>query len=167
MIAEYDPRSESAVNVHHAHRTYLMKHLDLPKGWVVWIGSFERNEWTPEWVGRPILLLSETAFANRGGREVTYFSVNSITQVVGKLFIVVIHAPLQGGFDRWHFSPPEGGTLFRIGRQPPPALNGPTAPSAIKTPTTPHRLLLGSSTPMRKRERVLGQRSEPRARFSS
>jgi hypothetical protein len=114
MIAEYDPRSETKVSVHHAHRTYLMKHLAAPKGWAVWIGSFERREWPPEWVGRHLLLLSENAFAKSGGREVTHFNVSSTTQVVGKLFIIVIHAPLEGGIDRWRFSPPEGGTLFRI-----------------------------------------------------
>jgi hypothetical protein len=45
---------------------------------------------------------------------VTYFNGNSTTQVIKKLFIHVIHSPMPNLVERWGFSLPHGGTLFRI-----------------------------------------------------
>jgi hypothetical protein len=116
MVSEYDTlRKDMPAIVHHAQRKYLMRHSLPPKrGWGVWIGDFERKDWIPEWVSRPLLLLPENVAARRSSRKATYFNSNSITQVVGKLLIVVIHSPMPDLVPRWRFITPEGGTLFRI-----------------------------------------------------
>ena len=90
------------------------RHLPPQRGWGVWIGHYERKNWKPEWISQPLLLLSEEGLEKRSSREATYFNSNTTTQVIGKLFIQVIHCPMRFGVERWRFATPNGGTLFRI-----------------------------------------------------
>jgi hypothetical protein len=113
VVAEYDAQSQ--VKIHHTHRTYLMIHKKPPiRGWAVWIGHYERNNWTPEWVSHPMLLVPKHLADKRSHYKATYFNANSTTQVVGKLFIHVIHGPMALPIERWRFGIPHRGALFRI-----------------------------------------------------
>jgi hypothetical protein len=116
MVSEFDTqRKGKPCLVHHKHKKYLMEHSRAPlKGWGVWIGHFERKEWIPEWISRPMLLLPDNVAAKRLSRKATYFNTNCITQTVGKLFIVVIHSPMPTLIPSWRFATPQGGMLFRI-----------------------------------------------------
>jgi hypothetical protein len=112
IVAEYD--DQTPVTVHHAQRRYIMKHgLPPAKGWSVWIGYFEKTSWIPEWVSRPMLLLPDGVVAKRRSREATYFNSCASTQIIGKLFVHVIHSPHPRLFDRFTFNLPQG-ALFRI-----------------------------------------------------
>jgi hypothetical protein len=113
VIGEHDERLP--VTTHHAQRKYLMdRQLPPPKGWAVWIGSFEKSHWIPEWVSRPFLLLPDSVAARRQSREATYFNSGATTQILNKLFIHVIHSPHPRLFNLFPFTLPQGGTLFRV-----------------------------------------------------
>jgi hypothetical protein len=118
MVADYD-KVNFAATTHHTQRKRLMAtRLPPLKGWGVWIGHYERRNWRPEWVGRPLLSLSRKQLARRRHLRPTYQNQNAVTQVVGKMLIHVIHAPLPNLVAGWRFAAPEGGpltgTLLRI-----------------------------------------------------
>jgi hypothetical protein len=113
MVVEFDEGNQPIT--HHAQRRYIMHHGLAPaRKWGVRIGHFNRQLWAPEWISLPFLLLPDSATAKRTDRNATYFNGNSTTQVINKLFIHVIHSPMPNLVERWGFSLPEGGTLFRI-----------------------------------------------------
>jgi hypothetical protein len=113
MIADYDNGSNGTV--HHMQRKYIMRKSSPPTiGWGVWIGHYERKNWVPEWISRPFLLLHEKHAAKRSSRNATYFNSNVSTQIIGKLFVHVMHSPMPGLIKRWRFPPPQKGSLFRI-----------------------------------------------------
>jgi hypothetical protein len=112
MIAAYDQKSK--VTVHYKQREYIMRRKTPPtKGWAVWIGSLERVEWVPEWVSRPMFLAPERVANRRVNHNTSHFNSNATTQILGKLYIHVIHVPMPSLIKRWHF-PPHKGTLFRV-----------------------------------------------------
>ena len=113
IVGEYDGRY--ITHVHHKQRQYLMEHgLPPTNGWGVWIGSFIRRNWIPEWVSRPFLLLPNHIVAKLPKHEATYFNSCATTQVVNKLFIHVVHTPMPRFIPRLRFPLPHHGTLFRI-----------------------------------------------------
>jgi hypothetical protein len=113
MISEYDEGAK--VTVHHMHRKYIKAHQRPPeKGWGVWIGHYERVRWKPEWISQPLLIISEENLRKRSSRDATYFNSNATVQVIGKLFIHVIHSPMPNMIERWRNIVPHGGTVFRI-----------------------------------------------------
>ena len=114
IVGEYDGRY--VTNVHYKQRRYLMDHLFPPeRGWGVWIGHFVRNSWVPEWVSCPFLLLPDHVISRRLSKhEATYFNSCASTQVVGKLFIHVVHSPMPRFIARLRFPTPQRGALFRI-----------------------------------------------------
>jgi hypothetical protein len=114
MIAEFDPHGW--VTTHHMHRKYLMKHFAPPvTGWVVWIGAYQRVRWPPHWVSTPFLYLSPKQEARRSSNlAATHFNGHISTMVIGQLFIQVISSPASHFINRWRFSVPHKGTLFRI-----------------------------------------------------
>ena len=114
MVSEYD--SISHVTTHWTQRKRMrIRQLPPEKGWGVWIGHCERVNWSPEWISLPFFVPSDAVLARRGLREPTYYNANSVTQVIGKLFVQVIHSPVPDDFvERWKFSSPRRGTLFRI-----------------------------------------------------
>jgi hypothetical protein len=92
----------------------MTRQLPPASRWGVWIGHYERKKWIPEWIGRPLLILPEERFKKRSSRKATHFNSNATTQVIGKLFIQIIHTPMPDLIERWRFTLPHGGTLFRI-----------------------------------------------------
>lgn len=113
IISEYGLGGH--VTVHPSQRRRMMrKGLPPASRWGVWIGYYERKKWVPEWIGRPLSILPEERFAKRSSRVPTHFNSNATTQVIGRLFIHVIHTPMPGLIERWRFSLPHGGSLFRI-----------------------------------------------------
>jgi hypothetical protein len=113
MVAEFDINSN--VTIHHSQRKFIKAHKVAPmRGWSVWIGHYERKDWLPEWVSRPMLLVSHEIANRRVNYETTHFNSNSTTQVLGKLFIHVIHTPMTSLIKRWRFSFPHKGAFFRI-----------------------------------------------------
>jgi hypothetical protein len=113
MVAEYD--HNSWVTTHHTHRKYLMRKYSPPlQSWAVWIGAYKRNRWSAHWISSPFLYDSPKQEARRGSNiAATYYNSHISTQVIGELFIQVIRSPSRS-LQRWRFSPPDKGTLFRI-----------------------------------------------------
>jgi hypothetical protein len=121
IVSEYHLTSK--VSTHWAQRR-LMKHRKQPpaNGWRVWIGHFARKHWKPEWISNSFFVASKAIQSRRGLREPTYFNASSTTQVIGKLFIQVIHlpGPLALGNDtrEWRVPPPTCGVLTKIWPRP-------------------------------------------------
>jgi len=114
MIAEFDPL-RSARTIHHTQRKRMMRLQKPPEhGWGVWIGHYERKAWKCEWTSQPMLSLHPDRLAKRSTSDATYFNSNSTTQIIGKLFIQVIHCPMPNLVERWRLALPHSGTLFRI-----------------------------------------------------
>lgn len=113
MVAEYGLGGH--ITVHHTQRKRMMT-IQLPPAsrWGVWIGHYERMEWKPEWVSRPLLIVPEKQLAKLTNREPSYFNSNCTTQIIGKLFIHVIHTPMPNLIGRVRFDLPDGGSLYRI-----------------------------------------------------
>jgi hypothetical protein len=113
MVAEHDKRGH--VTIHWTHRRWMMKRKSPPgRGWGVWIGHYQRANWKPEWSSCAFLIQSRKMVARYGIREPTFFNGSSVTQVVGNLFIQVIHFPMPSGIiSRWSF-PPTQGSILRI-----------------------------------------------------
>lgn len=113
MVAEFDEGNQPIT--HHMQRRYMRRHSLAPKkNWGVWIGHYNRIQWVPEWISLPFLVLPDRVAQRFPSRYATYFNGNATTQVINKLFIHVIHSPMPNLVERWRFTLPEGGTLFRI-----------------------------------------------------
>lgn len=127
IIAEFDAKAN--ITVSHMQRKYLMRHGRAPiRGWSVWIGGFERQNWIPEWVSRPMLIVPDKVAQRRKSYIANYFNSSSTTQVLGKLYIHVMHTPMLALIRRWRFSLRHKGALFRI---------WPPVESSIKWPDAP------------------------------
>ena len=114
MVAEQD---EEYITTHYTHRRYLMVNKQPPAyGYGVWIGCFERKEWCIEWMSRPLSIIANDKLPRKRSADgsPSYHNTKATTQVVGKLFIHVIHSPMRSLIPRWHFSTPDGGVIFRI-----------------------------------------------------
>jgi len=114
MVAEFDP--QSTVTTHHMQRKYLMQRLvPPPTGWAIWIGPYLRGNWQPHWGSSHFQYSSPAQEARRGlDRRATHHNSHVSTQVIGKLFIQVIRSPARDFVERWRFTPPDRGSLFRI-----------------------------------------------------
>ncbi|MGJ4954948.1 hypothetical protein ACQR1H_04855 [Bradyrhizobium sp. HKCCYLRH2015] len=114
MVAEFD--AHSWATTHHSQRKYLMKRLTPPAhGWAVWIGAYLRVSWPTHWGSSPFLYLSPKQEARRGANlAATFYNSHSSTQVIGSLFIHVLRSPAHDYIETWKFSPPDGGSIFRI-----------------------------------------------------
>lgn len=100
---------------HHMQRRRMMKRRLPPQsGWGIWIGCFERKLSKLEWASHPMLLLADDEALRRAGPNATRYNSNATTQIIGKLFIQIIHGPRGSIIDRWRFSLPNRGTLYRI-----------------------------------------------------
>jgi len=98
---------------HHTQRKRLRaREIPPENGWGIWIGHFERKAWRPGWVSTAISILPEKS--KRFHAKKPYFNSHSTTQVIGNLFIQVIHTPMPGFIERWRFPLPHKGTLIRI-----------------------------------------------------
>ena len=84
------------------------------RGWGVWIGHFERRQSKLEWNNNAFLVTKEKKARVRPDHSSSHFYSNSSTQVVGKLFVQIVHCPMPGFVDGWRFSLPNNGSLFRI-----------------------------------------------------
>jgi hypothetical protein len=113
MVAEYDRAGH--VTTHWTHRRMMRNHhLPPSKGWGVWIGHYQRVNWMPEWSSSAFLIQSRHRVARYGIRNPTFFNGSSVTQVIGHLFIQVIHFPMPDGIiGTWRF-PPTKGSILRI-----------------------------------------------------
>src|ERR1700685_4179152 len=93
MVAEYDRNAHVAT--HWTHRQWIKKRHSVPAGWGVWIGHFKRTHWRPEWISSWFLAQSQRMIARYGRRtRVSFYNGSSVTQIIGDLFIQVIHFPL-------------------------------------------------------------------------
>lgn len=106
----------------HGQRKLLMRRGKPPdRGWAVWIGHFERQAWKVEWSNHAFLVVNKEKPGVRADQPRSHFNSNSTTQVIGKLFINVLHCPERTFVEKWRFSLPDKGTLSRIW---PPARHG-------------------------------------------
>ena len=113
MVSEYDPKSP--VTVHHTHRKFMYRHkLPPTRGWAIWIGSFERGSWAAEWICRPIPMVYKKMTPELANVQATFQNACANTQIIGKLFIHIIHTPVKFPIERWRFLVPHRGTLLRI-----------------------------------------------------
>jgi hypothetical protein len=123
MVAEYDRNFH--VSTHWTHRRWIKDHKSVPRGWGVWIGHFQRTNWKPEWISSAFLLQTPRMIDRYGIRMPTFYNGSAVTQVIGNLFIQVIHFPMPDTLiRRWKFSPTEG-SIFRIWPQTPYLLRWP------------------------------------------
>jgi len=116
MVSEYHPTSK--ISTHWMQRR-LIRNRGVPptSGWSVWIASYERKNWRPEWLSFPFFVPSNKVLKRRGKREPTYYNATSTTQIIGKLFIQVVHLPvpfITGDVVRRRIFPSTAGTIFRI-----------------------------------------------------
>lgn len=112
MVAEFDRNGH--MTTHWTHRQWMRNHQSVPRGWGVWIGHFQRTHWRPEWISSTFLIQSRRVLARYGLRSPTFYNGSAVTQVIGNLFIHVIHFPMPNRLiGKWHF-PPTNGTIFRI-----------------------------------------------------
>jgi hypothetical protein len=116
MVSEYHHTSH--VSTYWTQRR-LMKNRKIPpaKDWTVWIGHFERTHWRPEWLSFPFFVPSKAVEARRGIRVPTYYNASCTTQVIGKLFIQVIHFPvpfITAEYITRRIFPSTHGTIFGI-----------------------------------------------------
>jgi hypothetical protein len=118
MVSEYDEGANDPmqITVHHTHRKYMMKHKLPPKeGWGVWIGHYKRGNWPAFWVSHPFLILPDRLARKRPDKRATYYNGRVSTQVVGKLFIHIVHSPMPNMIRGMNFDKsPDGGVLYRI-----------------------------------------------------
>jgi hypothetical protein len=113
MVSEFDPHGW--VTTHHTQRKFLKRNLVPPDGWVVWIGPYLRVKWVPYFMSFPFLYDSPKQELRRGANvRATHFNSHITTQVVGKMFIHVIRSPARNFVNRWRFTLPHKGSLFRI-----------------------------------------------------
>lgn len=112
MIAEHDDGDHVTTNK--TNRRYLMRHHIPPKGWGVWIGHYERQNWKAEWISGALFMAPNYWSKARLNQVPTHFNGHSVTQVIGKLFIQVLSLPKSGFVERWRFVMADGGHLFRI-----------------------------------------------------
>jgi hypothetical protein len=112
MVSEYSRNGH--VTVHWTQRRRMRTRRSPPeKGWGVWLGHYERQNWKGGWNSQAFFIASDAVVARRGLREPTYYNSSSVTLVVGKLFIQIIHAPMPELIERYKF-PPLRGTLLPI-----------------------------------------------------
>lgn len=113
MVSEFHFKNKGIT--HHMQRKRMMlRKLPPEQGWGVWIGHYERKKLKIEWASRPMLLLPNDQAVLRAGAKATYFNSNCTTQIVGKMFIQIIHGPMPDLIKWWRFILPDRGTLFRI-----------------------------------------------------
>lgn len=113
MISEYDLKSP--VTVHHSHRKFMFRHkLPPTKGWAIWISSFEKVNWVAEWVCRPVPMVYKKMTPELANVQATFQNACANTQIIGKLFIHIIHTPVKFPIERWRFPVKHRGTLLRI-----------------------------------------------------
>jgi hypothetical protein len=126
MVAEFDEYAR--VTTHHTQRKLLMRTQAPPlQGWTVWIGHYVRSKWVPYWGSTPFLYLSSEQEKIRGAhKRATCYNSHISTQVIGQLFIHVIRSPARSFVNRWRFSTPHKGALFRIWPPANASINWPT-----------------------------------------
>jgi hypothetical protein len=113
MVAEYD--QYGSVTVHHMQRKHLRLFQRPPdNGWGIWIGYFERKKSEGDWWSRPLLIIPDKQLQKLRTREATHSNSCATTQIIGKLFIHVIHCPMPGIIRRWRWPRQCRGSLFRI-----------------------------------------------------
>lgn len=138
MVAEFDDPSRVTVN---PMQRQLMYQKERPprKGWRIWIGHFDRKEWPTRYINNTLSILPGSPPPNWADQCVKRYNTQSATQVIGKLFVHVVHSPYIELVNRWVFPPPAGGRLRQIWPLteysilwPPPALTDDMADLAAR-----------------------------------
>jgi hypothetical protein len=112
VVAEHDQNSH--VTTHWTQRRWLRDRKSAPKGWGVWIGHFQRKHWKPEWISTVFLIQTPRRLARYGLRLPTFYNASATTQVIGNLFIQVVHFPPPDRLIRGLKFPPTEGSILRI-----------------------------------------------------
>ena len=113
MVAEFD--DPERVTTHHMQRKRMCRRQLAPsKGWRVWIGHFDRDAWAPYYIINTLSILPGPPPLNGANVAVKRYNTQSVTQIVGKLFIHVIHSPYRELVSRWVFPVPVQGKLRQI-----------------------------------------------------
>jgi hypothetical protein len=114
MVSEFWRSGQ--VTTHWTQRRRMLNRQEPPEsGWGVWIAHYERINWKPEWISHPFFVPSETTLARKGLQVPTRYNGSAVTQVIGKVFIQVIHSPEPDDFiSKWRFSGLRQGILFRV-----------------------------------------------------
>ena len=112
MVSEYDVEDEAHVTTHHTQRKRMMKFQLPPEGgWKIWIGHFQRNQWTTQWVSNPFLFFGAGKRQGVLGQPATYYNSQVSTQVIQQLFIQVLRSPMHRFVEKWRFSQPAADKL--------------------------------------------------------
>jgi hypothetical protein len=113
IVAEFEDPDQ--ITTHHMQRKRLFTSRRPPEeGWVVWMGHYPNPPSAPSYFHYPFQYLDEKILAKRNDPRATYFNASITTQIIGKLFIQVGHAPKKFGITRWRFPHlPDGGFLYR------------------------------------------------------
>lgn len=116
IVSEYHGTSQ--ISTHWTQRKVVKTHGHPPtKHWAVWIGNYERENWRLEWASSAFFVPSKAVQLKRGIREPTYYNACTTTQVIGKLFIQIVHIPTPFFTRPDHLArifPPTNGVIARI-----------------------------------------------------
>jgi hypothetical protein len=116
MVSEYHHTSH--VSTHWTQRRMMRNRQTPPANdWTVWIANYERKRWKPEWLANSFFVPSKAVLARRGIRVPTFYNGSCTTQVIGKLFIQVVHLPvpfMSAEHIRNGIFPRTNGDLFEI-----------------------------------------------------
>jgi len=115
MIAEFD--NPERVTVHHMQRKMMKRRQQPPKfGWRIWISRYDRDQWIPHYINNTLNITPATAPLHSIGAyiPVKRYNTQSVTLVIGKLFVHVIHSTARANVRLFRFPEPAGTKLRRI-----------------------------------------------------
>ena len=93
--------------VHHLQRKQMMVKREPPRRWSVWIATYERRNWLPQFLTTPMGLDPPNS-PQRSGRRGGAPNSHATTQIIKKLFIHVVNVPMDGFATRWWWTDPAG-----------------------------------------------------------
>lgn len=113
MVAEYD--DPERVTAHHMQRKFMYDKKMCPsRGWRIWVGNYTRSDWVPHYINNTMSILPGSRPPDRPYMPVKRYNTQSATQIIGKLFVHVIHSPFTKLVERWEFVGPVEGMLRQI-----------------------------------------------------
>ena len=112
MVAEFE--NPGHATTHHAQRKRMWRRKIPPKtGWRIWIGCYDRRNWKPDYINN-IFYFSQKSQSDKKYIPVSRYNTQSVTFVIGRIFIHVIHSPDRALVNGWRFSGPAAGKLRQI-----------------------------------------------------
>lgn len=113
IVSEYEPHATRVT--HHAQIRRLAQKQEIsPRTWRIWIGNYEGRKAEALWICHPFLLIPDRVARRKKSDIATYTNSSTITYVIGKLLIHIMHCPYEVAVRRWQFPPQVGGKLRQI-----------------------------------------------------